>query len=247
MPPLAIMIVLSLAAADADAGSAPAHVLNADSSRALQPAAVQPSESLPVWLEKDTDGPAMQSPGRHEGQDAGDAAPLKLSPRGSTTNRDPSAPIAPTRSRSIVTVVASLAIVLGTFFLIVWITRRGVPQGLQPLSKEVIQVLGRAPLAGRQQMHLVQVGNKLLLVSVTPTGAETLTEITDAVEVDRLAALCRKDQPGSVTATFRHVLGQLGSERNAGGFIGDGPQDDLDIANAPARRTGRYVTEDRHV
>ena len=60
------------------------------------------------------------------------------------------------------------------------------------LPTEVVEVLGRAPLAGRQQMHLLRCGNKLLLVSVTPTGAETLTEVTDPVEVDRLSGLCRQ-------------------------------------------------------
>ena len=77
---------------------------------------------------------------------------------------------------------------------------------------EVVEVLGRAPLANRQQIHLLRCGNKLLLVSVTPTGAETLTEITDPMEVDRLAGLCQQAQPGSATAAFRKVLQQFGHE-----------------------------------
>ena len=54
---------------------------------------------------------------------------------------------------------------------------------------------GRAPLAGRQHVHLLRCGSKLLLVSVTPGGAETLTEVTDPAEVDRLAGLCRQAHP----------------------------------------------------
>ena len=60
-------------------------------------------------------------------------------------------------------------------------------------------------------MHLLRCGNKLLLVSVTPVGAETLTEVTDPIEVDRLAGLCRQAHPQSATATFRQVLNQFGS------------------------------------
>jgi len=73
-------------------------------------------------------------------------------------------------------------------------------------------VLGRAPLAARQQVHLLRCGRKLLLVSVTPAGAETLTEITEPEEVDRLAGLCRAAQPGSSTATFRRLLDQFTRE-----------------------------------
>ena len=43
----------------------------------------------------------------------------------------------------------------------------------------------------KQEMQLVRLGNKLLLLAVTPEGAETLTEITDPVEIDRLSELCQ--------------------------------------------------------
>jgi len=59
------------------------------------------------------------------------------------------------------------------------------------------------------------------LVSVTPSGAETLTEITDPVEVERLAALCERDRPGSITSTFRNMLVQLGNEKNPSDLLGD--------------------------
>jgi flagellar biogenesis protein FliO len=134
-------------------------------------------------------------------------------------------PGAPTPTGSIVTVVSSLAVVLGLFFVFVWITRRNQPRASTALSSEVVQVLGRAPLNGRQQMHLIRIGRKLLLVSVTPTGAETLTEIDDPQEVDHLAALCQQNQPGSITQTFRSILGQIGEERPAGDLVGTPRQD----------------------
>jgi hypothetical protein len=60
-------------------------------------------------------------------------------------------------------------------------------------------------------MHLLRCGNKLLLVSVTPAGAETLTEVTDPLEVDRLAGLCRQAHAQSATVAFRQVFQQLGA------------------------------------
>ncbi len=118
------------------------------------------------------------------------------------------------------TVVGSLAVVLGLFFVLAWAMRRASPRGSLNLPTEVVEILGRAPLAARQQVHLLRCGTKLLLVSVTPTGAETLTEITDPDEVTRLAGLCRQARPDSATATFRDVFGQLSGEGSMLGFLG---------------------------
>jgi flagellar biogenesis protein FliO len=93
------------------------------------------------------------------------------------------------------------------------------------LPIEVVQLLGRTPLADRQYVHLIRFGNKLLLIAVSAAGAETLAEISDPAEVDRLAGLCQQLDTNSTSATFRHVLQQFARERPAGGFVdrGDGP------------------------
>jgi len=116
---------------------------------------------------------------------------------------------------SMVTVVGSLATVLGIFFLVAWGMRRVGPRGLTPLPGDVFELLGRAPLVGRQQVHLLRCGKKLLLVSATADGVETLTEVTDPLEVDRLSGLCRQAHPGSATATFREVFGQITRVRSS--------------------------------
>jgi len=157
------------------------------------------------------------------------AAPLPLTPPGGRS----SIPLAPPGESSqpgaqdrgagptsVVTVLGALGLVLGIFLLTAWGIRRAAPQGLHPLPNEVFEVLGRAPLAGRQQAHLLRLGNKLVLVSLSPAGAETLTEITDPLEVDRVAGLCRQAQPGSATAVFRQVLDQFAPRRPSAGEVG---------------------------
>jgi flagellar protein FliO/FliZ len=114
---------------------------------------------------------------------------------------------------SMAAVFGCLGMVLGIFFLIAWMVRRAAPQGLTRLPNEAFEVLGRAPLAGRQNVHLLRCGNKLLLVSLTPAGTETLTEITEPQEVDRLAGLCRQAGPQSSTAAFRRIFEQLAPKR----------------------------------
>ena len=71
---------------------------------------------------------------------------------------------------AIATVGGSLAVVLGIFFLVVWLLRRASPDGLGALPGEAFEVLGRAALANRQQAQLLRCGNKLLLVCVTRHG-----------------------------------------------------------------------------
>jgi len=111
---------------------------------------------------------------------------------------------------SIVTVVGSLVLVLGVFLAVAWVFRRMLPPGAGPLPPEVFEVLGRAPLANRQQAHLLRCGNKLLLVSAGAAGVSPLAEITDPAEVDRLTNLCRQSRPSVATTAFRNVFRQKG-------------------------------------
>ncbi|MBN2292620.1 MAG: flagellar biosynthetic protein FliO, partial [Pirellulales bacterium] len=127
---------------------------------------------------------------------------------------------APGGMSSLVTIVGSLALVIGLFLIVAFLMRRNTPTANMPLPDEVIEILGRAPLANRQQVHLVRCGNKLLLVCVTPNGTETLTEITDPAEVDRLAALCRRNNNSSSTANFRQVFEQLSWENTPSKLTG---------------------------
>jgi flagellar biogenesis protein FliO len=89
------------------------------------------------------------------------------------------------------------------------------------LPEEVVSVLGRVPLAARQVAELVRVGNKLVLISITPHGAEPLTEITDPAEIDRLVGLCHQGAKGSSTEEFDQIFRKLADESAPAGFLGD--------------------------
>jgi flagellar biogenesis protein FliO len=138
------------------------------------------------------------------------AAQLRLQPPSRREGNAESRFRAPTAGSAATTVITSLAVVLGLFLLSALVLRKTTGRHHATLPGEVVQTLGRAPLNGRQEMHLVRVGNKLLLLSVTATGAETLTEITEPEEIDRLAGICRQSHPDSITASFREILWQCG-------------------------------------
>ena len=138
-------------------------------------------------------------------------------------------------AKSIYTIASALAIVIGAFLLFAWVLRRGGNKTNTPLPAEVVSVLGRVPLAARQFAQLLRVGNKLVLVSLTPTGAETLTEVTDPVEVDRLVGLCQQYSPHSTTKAFEQVFRQLSRETAPGGFFGGDSLPQLSSAAAAHR------------
>jgi flagellar biogenesis protein FliO len=128
---------------------------------------------------------------------------------------------------TLLSALGSLVVVLGLFLAVVWFLRRTGPKSMTVLPSEVFEVLGHSPLAARQQAQLVRCGGKLLLLSVTAAGAETLAEIAEPAEVERLVGLCQQARPNSATASFRNLLAQ---------FAGEGRQE---AATAPRReRTG---------
>ncbi|HTQ40948.1 MAG TPA: flagellar biosynthetic protein FliO [Pirellulales bacterium] len=110
---------------------------------------------------------------------------------------------------AIISVIVSLAVVLGLFLVAAWFMRRSLPSSGRHLPTEVVEILGRTPLAGRQQMHVLRFGNKMILVCVSPTSVDTLGEITDPLEIDRLAGLCAQTQSSSATAAFKQIFSQL--------------------------------------
>jgi flagellar biogenesis protein FliO len=195
-------------------------LLQAASARGQQPGYLPPAVTVEARpLSGSLSQPAPQQlpfPFRQVGAEEpiGEAAvhaPIKLAPRNSAPSAQDK-PAAASGGRAISSVVGSLAVVLGLFLVVVCVSRRFAPAGSALLPKEVIELLGRAPLAGRQSLQLVRVGNKLLLIALSPGGASTLTEVEDPLEVEHLTALCRRGRADSATASFAQVFGNLASE-----------------------------------
>jgi flagellar biogenesis protein FliO len=145
--------------------------------------------------------------------DAAEIAPAKLALHPPKKNASVGAGNAAMPSVS--TMLGSLAIVVGLFLLVAWTLRRGMPRQTPLLPQGILEVLGRAPLVGKQQVHLVRLGNKLLLLAITPAGIETLTEVTDPVEIDRLAGICQQGGAHSSTKAFNQLLGEFSDPQPA--------------------------------
>ena len=180
--------------------------------RAMRPARLEhPDVAVPRPAQTGNSKP-VASTDQSPGSTSSDPEAILLSPPEQVEQHGDSPQKQSLPTGSLATVMGSLAIVLGLFFLVAWISRRGMSPGQGILPGDAVQVLGHAPLSGRQHMHLLRIGTKLLLVSATQTGAQTLTEITDPDEVQHMMALCERRRPESATATFREVMTQLSAQ-----------------------------------
>ncbi len=155
---------------------------------------------------------------------AANNAPINNAPRTLNTNGAKPIPLAGPNTKtpaaasswgSFGTMLGSLAIVLALFVVTIKLLRRGMPGAKQRLGSNVVEVLGQTPLAPRQTLQVIRFGNKILLVAMSPDGCDTLTEITDPLEVDRVAGMCQQSQANSSTKTFGEMFRQVTSMRPA--------------------------------
>ncbi len=87
-----------------------------------------------------------------------------------------------------------------------WLKSRS-PNTARGLPSEAFEILGRKAIDTRTSVVLARSGTRVLLLSLSPHGLQTLAEITDPVEVDCLAGLCHATQRDqSLVETFRSLL-----------------------------------------
>jgi flagellar biosynthetic protein FliP len=139
------------------------------------------------------------------------ASPAKTPIRRPTDSRVPSARPGP--SSSGMPDVWGTVLVLAGIVLVLWLGASGLkrfaPQRARELPPEVIDLLGVQPLSPQQAIHLVRVGERLLVVGAGPDGLRTLTEIIDPAEVQHLTLLCRSSAANTGPASLFNSLPRL--------------------------------------
>jgi flagellar biosynthetic protein FliP len=126
---------------------------------------------------------------------------------GNTAQRSPTTP--PT---SLTKTVSSWSLIAGVFLVLVWLLRSKLPTATRRLPTTAVELLGRTSIGPRQELQLVRVGNKLLLLGSTAHGLSTLTEIVDPVEVEQLEQACRdgmSERPTAVSHSVRRVISKF--------------------------------------
>ncbi len=144
-------------------------------------------------------------------------------------------------SRTLTATGGGLAIAVGLVLSFTWLLRSLAPKSARPLPRDVVEVLGRAPLGGKQTTQLVRVGSKLVLVAITPDGAETLTEITNPDEVARLIAACDAKRGDGSAAEFGQMLQQMSDERSTPGFLDRAASEEVEASFDPRSLAAAYA------
>ena len=74
------------------------------------------------------------------------------------------------------------------------------------LGKETLEVVGQTTLTKNHTLHVVKLGERLLLVSAGESEVTCLSEISDPVEVEQLLATTDTDE--SPRSTFKALFAQ---------------------------------------
>ena len=128
-------------------------------------------------------------------------------PSGGWTNK-----LAKPELTPIFSVAGSLLIVIAAFFLLAILFRKVAPQGNRPLPKEAFECLGRHFLSQKQQLQVLRLGNRIVLVSVMAEGVTTLAEISDPDEVVAFLGHFRRLDSNSATEIFRRTVASISDD-----------------------------------
>ena len=92
-------------------------------------------------------------------------------------------------------------------------TRRRRARPNQLIPESIVTVLGHVPFVHNQQLQLLRLGSRLLLVSVTQNGSQTLGEISDPNEVFEIENAFETGQFENLAAYFQNIEQPAGSHR----------------------------------
>jgi flagellar biogenesis protein FliO len=115
----------------------------------------------------------------------------------------------------VISVVASLLIVISVFLILMVLFRKISPNAVQSLPKEVFENLGKTFLSQKLQVHLLRLGNRLILVSATNDTLTPITEITDPDEVVTVLGMCRQLNNNGINKFHQNLSSQLNSTNNS--------------------------------
>lgn len=76
-----------------------------------------------------------------------------------------------------------VGIVLGIFAVLLLVWRLSASRGASSLPNNLVEVYGKVPMNGKQSLHLVRIGGRLLILIESAQGMQRLAEITDPDEV----------------------------------------------------------------
>ena len=142
--------------------------------------------------------------------------------------------------------MAKVPMALGGVLLLIFgmraLGKKMVPGGAGRSSRAV-QVLVRSTVSPRQQLMLIQVGRRLVLVGSGGTEMNPLCQIDDPDEVAEVLGHIREDKGSSVAKNFRTLFGKAGKAYEAPGDEAEERPGEAALSTAGTRAELTGLTE----
>jgi len=105
-------------------------------------------------------------------------------------------------------VVAALALVIAMIFLLRWCSRFFFRGATRRGGSRAVEVLARSAVSPRQQVMLLRVGRRIIVVGESGAQMNTLCEIADSDEVAALVGQLRDQSTPPATKAFGALFGR---------------------------------------
>ncbi|HEX8340476.1 MAG TPA: flagellar biosynthetic protein FliO [Tepidisphaeraceae bacterium] len=125
--------------------------------------------------------------------------------------------------------VIAMSVVLTLIFLLRYVAGRAFPGLVAGKGSRAVRVLSRSALAPKQQLMLVQVGRRVIVIGDSAGELTSLSEITDPDEVASLLGQLDSAEPAAPARPFAHLFGHAREQYAE-------PTESIAPAEPPARR-----------
>lgn len=130
-------------------------------------------------------------------------------------------------------VAGAMAIVIALIFLLRWGGQRLFNTTGAARAGGPVKVLSRSPLAPRQQIMLLQVGTRVIVVAESGSQMTSLCQITDSDEVAALIGQLHQEKAQSAGGAFGSLFRRAKDDIDAG-VDSPEPHPELDATGSPA-------------
>lgn len=118
--------------------------------------------------------------------------------------------------------ITALGVVISLIFAMRLVMNKLSGRAVMGGRTGIVEVLSRTSISPRNQIMLLRLGQRIIVVSEGPNGVRTLANLDDPDEVAGLLTTINSSKPGSITQSFNQLLNRADTEMdNPAGFTAE--------------------------